>query len=1094
MLTEKAVDFVDRRAPAAQPFFLWLTYTAPHPGGPDPNPNAPTDCTGTAKPAPRHAHAFDSEPLPRPPNFNEQFVTDKPAAIQAHGLLTSDQVTNIQRRYRCELESLLSVDEGVKKVVDALRANGELGNTLLVYTSDNGSFHGEHRLPNGKQRIYEESIRVPLQMRGPGIPAGENVRDLSINADLAPTIVDVANANPGLVMDGRSLMPVAQNPGIESGRELLIEEPTFEAIRTERYMYAEHSTGEKELYDLTNDPFELQSRHNDPAYGSVKAQLANHLHDLQVCAGPTCLQDSTAPNPPTLSDTDPDSPANDNSPKVKGSAEAGSTVSLFTSSACTGSPAAQGSAANLGSPGLTASVADDSSTTFRATATDASGNTSACSGPITYVEDSTAPNPPTLSDTDPDSPANDNSPKVKGSAEAGSTVSLFTSSACTGSPAAQGSAANLGSPGLTASVADDSSTTFRATATDASGNTSACSGPITYVEDSTAPNPPTLSDTDPDSPANDNSPKVKGSAEAGSTVSLFTSSACTGSPAAQGSAANLGSPGLTASVADDSSTAFRATATDASGNTSACSGPITYVEDSTAPNPPTLSDTDPDSPANDNSPKVKGSAEAGSTVSLFTSSACTGSPAAQGSAANLGSPGLTASVADDSSTTFRATATDASGNTSACSGPITYVEDSTAPNPPTLSDTDPDSPANDNSPKVKGSAEAGSTVSLFTSSACTGSPAAQGSAANLGSPGLTASVADDSSTAFRATATDASGNTSACSGPITYVEDSTAPNPPTLSDTDPDSPANDNSPKVKGSAEAGSTVSLFTSSACTGSPAAQGSAANLGSPGLTASVADDSSTTFRATATDASGNTSACSGPITYVEDSTAPNPPTLSDTDPDSPANDNSPKVKGSAEAGSTVSLFTSSACTGSPAAQGSAANLGSPGLTASVADDSSTAFRATATDAVRQHLRLLGPDHLRRGLDRAQPADALRHRPRLARQRQLAEGQGKRRGGLDREPLYELRLHRLARRPGLGGQPRLTRSHGLGRRRQLDGLQGDRDRRVRQHLRLLGPDHLRRGLDRAPTRRRSQTPTPTRPPTTTRRRSREAPRRARP
>ena len=88
-------------APAAQPFFLWLTYTAPHGGGPNPNPNPPADCAGTAKPAPRHAHAFDSEPLPRPPNFNEADVSDKPAAIRSLPLLTSDQITDIQRRYRC---------------------------------------------------------------------------------------------------------------------------------------------------------------------------------------------------------------------------------------------------------------------------------------------------------------------------------------------------------------------------------------------------------------------------------------------------------------------------------------------------------------------------------------------------------------------------------------------------------------------------------------------------------------------------------------------------------------------------------------------------------------------------------------------------------------------------------------------------------------------------------------------------------------------------------------------------------------------------------------------------------------------------------
>ena len=82
MLTRKAVNLVDRRAPKAKPFFLWLTYTAPHSGGPDPNPNPPLNCRTTAKPAPRHAHAFDSELLPRPPNFNEADVSDKPAEIR----------------------------------------------------------------------------------------------------------------------------------------------------------------------------------------------------------------------------------------------------------------------------------------------------------------------------------------------------------------------------------------------------------------------------------------------------------------------------------------------------------------------------------------------------------------------------------------------------------------------------------------------------------------------------------------------------------------------------------------------------------------------------------------------------------------------------------------------------------------------------------------------------------------------------------------------------------------------------------------------------------------------------------------------------
>ena len=142
------------------------------------------------------------------------------------------------------------MDEGVKQVVGALETSGVLDNTLVVYMSDNGYFHGEHRIAKDKQRVYEESIRVPLQMRGPGIPQRETVSEPVINADLAPTIIDAANAQPGLTMDGRSLLPVAKDPAVDRDREVLIEEPTFEAIRTARYMYAEYGGGGKELYDL----------------------------------------------------------------------------------------------------------------------------------------------------------------------------------------------------------------------------------------------------------------------------------------------------------------------------------------------------------------------------------------------------------------------------------------------------------------------------------------------------------------------------------------------------------------------------------------------------------------------------------------------------------------------------------------------------------------------------------------------------------------------------------------------------------------------------------------------------------------------------
>ena len=226
-----------------------------------------------------------------PPNFNEANVSDKPAGVRNLPLLSADRIAEIRRTYRCELESLLSVDEGVADVVDALGAQGELDDTLIVYTSDNGFHHGEHRIARGKLRVYDESIQVPLLMRGPGIPPAVNVRDLAINADLAPTIVDVANADPGLVMDGRSLFPLVNRPGIARGRELLVDlriERTFRAIRTERYLYAEYGSGSRELYDLRKDPFELVSRHADPAYASIRSQLAAHLHQLQNCAGSGC--------------------------------------------------------------------------------------------------------------------------------------------------------------------------------------------------------------------------------------------------------------------------------------------------------------------------------------------------------------------------------------------------------------------------------------------------------------------------------------------------------------------------------------------------------------------------------------------------------------------------------------------------------------------------------------------------------------------------------------------------------------------------------------------------------------------------------------
>jgi arylsulfatase A-like enzyme len=284
--TGKAVDAVKRLAPKSQPFFLSVAYLAPHSGGPH-EPDDPAN-QATPVPAPRHHDRFAGEPLPMPPSFNEADVSDKPAAIRRRPLLRPARIAGITENYRQRLESILAVDEGVAAIVRALQERGELANTLLVYTSDNGFFHGEHRIPAGKVQLYEPSVRVPLVLRGPGVPRGVRMTQRSINVDLAATIVDAANAGAGRTLDGLSLLPVLRHRNRSLGRDVLLETPGYSAIHTPRYVYAEYRTGERELYDLKTDPDELASQHDNPAYARIRSDLARRLLRLEACKGATC--------------------------------------------------------------------------------------------------------------------------------------------------------------------------------------------------------------------------------------------------------------------------------------------------------------------------------------------------------------------------------------------------------------------------------------------------------------------------------------------------------------------------------------------------------------------------------------------------------------------------------------------------------------------------------------------------------------------------------------------------------------------------------------------------------------------------------------
>ncbi|HEX2233252.1 MAG TPA: sulfatase [Thermoleophilaceae bacterium] len=284
----RASELITDYAASGRPFYFTVAFVGPHHGGPrevdDPG------AIRTPAVAPRHRDQFAGVPLPQPPNFNEADVSDKPATIRRRPPFTPERIAQIQEAYQQRLESLMSVDDAVGQIMSTLERTGELQNTLVIFTSDNGFLHGEHRVGFGKVYLYEPSIRVPLIMRGPGVPAGQRRRQLVTNADLSPTILDATGARAGKPQDGRSLFPLLRDRALEWGRDVLIygRNPRYNAIRTYRYVYARHASGETELYDLRRDPFELNNLNADPRYRLVRNELSRRLRTLAACVGPDC--------------------------------------------------------------------------------------------------------------------------------------------------------------------------------------------------------------------------------------------------------------------------------------------------------------------------------------------------------------------------------------------------------------------------------------------------------------------------------------------------------------------------------------------------------------------------------------------------------------------------------------------------------------------------------------------------------------------------------------------------------------------------------------------------------------------------------------
>jgi N-acetylglucosamine-6-sulfatase len=308
VLRQRAVGFIRRRAPDDEPFFLSVAFLAPH------HESGYTQrLTGhLVRPAPRHRGRYANLALPRPASFNERDVSDKPWFIgRWNRPLTPRREAAITIRRRERWESLLAVDEAVAAIVGELRRAGELDDTYVIFTSDNGYMQGEHRIPLGKMLPYDPSTQVPLLIRGPGLPSGRTTRALVGNIDLAPTILDATPATAPETLDGRSFLPFARNVRRRSLRPLLHETvgngarggantregrarneqprvPAWRAVRTTRWLYVDYKGGQRELYDLKRDPAQMNSLAGDPSRRVRLRTLRRILGDLTSCAGREC--------------------------------------------------------------------------------------------------------------------------------------------------------------------------------------------------------------------------------------------------------------------------------------------------------------------------------------------------------------------------------------------------------------------------------------------------------------------------------------------------------------------------------------------------------------------------------------------------------------------------------------------------------------------------------------------------------------------------------------------------------------------------------------------------------------------------------------
>jgi N-acetylglucosamine-6-sulfatase len=296
VLNDRAVNFVRRKR--SKPFCLYIAHKALHPELVQFDDGSVSDVSGSRfLPAKRHETLYAGAAIPRRLNVTDS-LDGKPAlsrAVKGKTPLGRETGTD-DRTIRDRLRMLAGIDEGVEQLFDALDDTGHLDNTVIVFTSDHGYWNGEHGLSVERRLAYEEAIRIPLLIRyPPRVRSGTVIDELALSIDLAPTILDLANARTQHGMDGRSLVPLlTDNLPTDWRTSFLIEYYSdivfphvrnlgYKAVRTQRHKYIHYTDleGMDELYDLRSDPYEMNNVIDDPELRDpleeLKANVANLL-------------------------------------------------------------------------------------------------------------------------------------------------------------------------------------------------------------------------------------------------------------------------------------------------------------------------------------------------------------------------------------------------------------------------------------------------------------------------------------------------------------------------------------------------------------------------------------------------------------------------------------------------------------------------------------------------------------------------------------------------------------------------------------------------------------------------------------------------